>query len=240
LQEGQFALHRVEPVLWAAESVALVRICDVGGSANFRVCCSVADSRTPHRTHNSLFRSTPTEAAAAGLKVFEASIQAHIAITDQLVYRIHQIVEALIRDAGVLEFLGVTLNSVRQETLGSALLTLQLQVAETHELGHILHGHCEESAMFTPHIDSPGSASHSVDRFRAQAMEVDADGYVPHMLLKNLLHGGVGETLEAKLTPSKPIEDRIPDRVCLEENIVPIVCPASRSETKRLACTDRP
>jgi len=47
------------------------------GSANFRVSCSVTDSRTPHRTHNSLFKSTPNEAAAAGLKVFEASIQAH-------------------------------------------------------------------------------------------------------------------------------------------------------------------
>jgi hypothetical protein len=47
------------------------------GSANFRVSCSVTDSRTPHCTHNSLRRSTPSDAAAAGLKVFEASIQAH-------------------------------------------------------------------------------------------------------------------------------------------------------------------
>jgi hypothetical protein len=40
-------------------------------------------------------------------------------------------------------------------------------------------------------------------------MEVEADGYVPHMLLSNLFQGGVGDVLIEKLAPSISKDDLI-------------------------------
>jgi len=115
----------------------------------------------------------------------------------------------LIRRQSLFDLLGIEMSCQKQETLGSALLTLQMQVVSTHELGHIFHGHCQETALFTPRIDSEVADSTGNDTFRAQAMEMDADGYVPHMLLSNLFNGGAGDSLVEKLHPSISKDDLI-------------------------------
>jgi hypothetical protein len=132
---------------------------------------------------------------------------AFIAITDKLMIHICDNVEALMREPRLFDLFGVEMTPAKQETLGSALLTIQTQVASSHELGHILHGHCEETALFTPRIDSSNYEQSGSGGLRAQAMEVEADGYVPHMLLKNLFEGGVSQVLNEKLAPSISIDD---------------------------------
>lgn len=156
------------------------------------------------RIHLEYLRSTEKAAMA-----FYGDDVAFIAITDQLIYHICHTTEMLIRRQSLFDLLGIEMSRVKQETLGSALLTLQMQVVSTHELGHIFHGHCQETALFTPRIDSEVDDSTGNGGFRAQAMEIDADGYVPHMLLSNLFNGGAGDSLVEKLGPSISKDDLI-------------------------------
>jgi hypothetical protein len=156
------------------------------------------------RIHLEYLRSVEKAAMA-----FYGDDVAFIAITDQLTYHICHTTEMLIGQHSMFDLLGVEMSSQKQETLGSALLTLQMQIVSTHELGHIFHGHCQETALFTPRMDSDKDESIHDDAFRAQAMEVDADGYVPHMLLSNLFSGGPGDSLVEKLRPSISKDDLI-------------------------------
>lgn len=132
-----------------------------------------------------------------------------IAITEPAIKAIADLAASLAVSPQVRSILGThELGSADIRRVAGAFFTTNMQVISSHELGHIVHGHCFETARTIPRLEMSNPEepcfSYNVENtMRVQAMEVDADGYVPHMLLQNLF-GGAGKALHAYLHTTVP------------------------------------
>lgn len=128
-----------------------------------------------------------------------------IAITDAAIRTVLEIAERLASSIPVKRLLGVSEEKDISELTGT-FFTMIMQVLSSHETGHIFHGHCFETARVLPLLEATESTkpcfSYNVENtMRLQGMEVEADGYAAHMVLRNLFDGTMGKAI-AKYTDS--------------------------------------
>jgi hypothetical protein len=132
-----------------------------------------------------------------------------IALTEPAIRTVLNIVNRMVVAPSVITMLGLPDITRGLSSLAGSLFTLTMQILTSHELGHIFHGHCFETARSLPRaemieLEKP-CFSHNLEwSMRQQAMEVDADGYTAHMLLDNLFTGGGGSALAKYLGSTLP------------------------------------
>ncbi len=136
-----------------------------------------------------------------------------IAITEAAVNRVLHITQSMAVTPGIWAQLGIG-KPDDLSRLASALFSTIMQVLTSHETGHIFHGHCYETARSLPLVEAAENAApcftYNVENsLRLQAMEVEADGYCAHMLIKNLFDGIMGKSLADFLATKLPEEEFI-------------------------------
>jgi hypothetical protein len=123
-----------------------------------------------------------------------------IAVTEPAIRRVLDIASRIAVAPAVVSMLQLTNNGGSVNSVAGSFFTMMMQNLTNHELGHIFHGHCFETARSLPRaemvdVQAP-CFSHNVEwSMRRQAAEVDADGYAAHMVLKNLFTGGAANAL---------------------------------------------
>lgn len=126
-----------------------------------------------------------------------------VGITGKMLVHIARTSEAMWRLNLLSELLGVELSRDVRDFLFQAVLLFQLQFLSSHELGHLFHGHADHNAFREEFSSAIKIPSQNGGNLRAQAREVEADGYAVHSILDNfvatengrIIHGRVRSTL---------------------------------------------
>ncbi len=145
--------------------------------------------------HMDYLRSSEPNALA-----FYVDDLACIAITEPALRRVLGITSRMAVAPSVISMLGLANGRRDLSSLAGSFFTLTMQILTSHELGHIFHGHCFETARSLPRAEMVETQdpcfSYDVEwSMRRQAAEVDADGYAAHMVMNNLFTGGMGSAL---------------------------------------------
>lgn len=152
--------------------------------------------------HMDYLRSSEANALA-----FYVDDLACIAVTEPAIRRVVNIATRMAVAPSVMTMLELVPDRRDLSSLAGSFFTLTMQILTSHELGHIFHGHCLETARSLPRAEMVETQdpcfSYNVEwSMKRQAAEVDADGYTAHMLLNNLFTGGMGSALAEYLGSS--------------------------------------
>jgi hypothetical protein len=158
--------------------------------------------------HLDYLRSTESNAFA-----FYVDDLACIAVTEEAVRTVLRIAQSMAISPSVMQLLGVR-NPLDLSPLASSFFVTIMQILTCHEMGHIFHGHCYETARSLPLLEATRSDkpcwSHNVEQsMRLQAMEVEADGYSAHMIIGNLFDGVMGQSLAKFIATELPADEFI-------------------------------
>ena len=131
-----------------------------------------------------------------------------VAVSDPAIRKIVDISTNMAISPMVRSILGVAEGQTEIVNQAGAFFTMNMQVLICHELGHIFHGHCFETARSIPRAEASNAdelcfTNNIETTMRRQAMEVDADGYVPKMMLQNLFSSN-GSALAEHLQTELP------------------------------------
>ena len=136
---------------------------------------------------------------------------AFIALTDRIIERLIHISSKMWRLNLLGDILRIQTTTEARNYIAAALLPIQIQILSSHELGHFFHGHCADSPGLSLraeiNLDSDHPRLRGASRLRNQAMEVEADGYAVHMILKNLIQGEMGENLYKLFGSALPVSE---------------------------------
>jgi hypothetical protein len=132
------------------------------------------------------------QASATNAVAFEDEGYAFVGFTMPLVDEIRADCEALAESPNVADVLETPFGDrLQQAKVFTVFFATMLQVIACHELGHHFHGHCFDrtgNVLFRREFDTP-AAEASGSQLRNHAMELDADGFAVHMMLRNLIAG---------------------------------------------------
>src|ERR1035441_10397244 len=132
--------------------------------------------------------------ASANAHAFQHEDSAFIVVTLPMVELVWRLTHALSRSPRIRQLLSAAPDSLDADSLQGLLFQIQLNFLVSHEYTHHVHGHC---------VDAPGAMAGLWTEFlgdakngnlKAQAQELDADGYAIYLALAHLLRRERRET----------------------------------------------
>ena len=137
--------------------------------------------------------------ASANAHAFQHEDSAFIVVTLPMVELVWRLTHALSRSPRIRQLLSAAPDSLDADSLQGLLFQIQLNFLVSHEYTHHVHGHC---------VDAPGAMAGLWTEFlgdakngnlKAQAQELDADGYAIYLALAHLLRSERRETALGQL-----------------------------------------
>jgi hypothetical protein len=106
------------------------------------------------------------------------------------------------------DLLGIELTNDKRNWIFGFVLLLELQFISNHELGHMFHGHCADLNVghYRAEFSVQSLLAESLG-MEGQAKELEADGYVVNLLLKNLLQSNSGSSMHQRVQSNMPVRE---------------------------------
>jgi hypothetical protein len=139
---------------------------------------------------------------SANAHAFQHDDFAFIVVTLPMVLRGWHLSRALSHSPRICHLLSPAPDSLDAESLQGLLFQIQLNFLVSHEYTHHVHGHCVDTpgamaGLWTEFLDDASDGN-----LKAQAQELDADGYAIYLALAHLLRSNRRDSALAQLGPA--------------------------------------